>query len=47
MNFSFSGRKFKLKYELLQNFELHSFGLTRFYCSLVLMDGVFPAFRKV
>jgi hypothetical protein len=34
MNFSSLGCKFKLKFELSRSFELWSFELTTFYCSL-------------
>jgi hypothetical protein len=36
MDFSSLGLKFKLKFEISQNFELQSFELTRFYCIIII-----------
>jgi hypothetical protein len=49
MKVSSMGREFKIKLELLQNFELLSFELTRFHCisglfGLVLISGKFQLF---
>jgi hypothetical protein len=48
MNFSSLGRKLKLKFEILRNFGLQNFKLTRFYCMYrYILIHLMPLFQSI